>query len=78
MDQESKKVCVLSWVAGSVALGALAMFFLDPDRGRRRRALARDKMYSAAIRTRKCIDKKSHYLAGRAKGLRAEVSHMMP
>jgi osmotically-inducible protein OsmY len=30
--------------AGALAAGAIATFFLDPDQGRRRRALARDKL----------------------------------
>jgi hypothetical protein len=33
-------------VAGALAAGALATFFLDPDQGRRRRAIARDKLSS--------------------------------
>ena len=33
-------------VAGALAAGAIATFFLDPDQGRRRRALARDKLAS--------------------------------
>ena len=60
-----------------LALGALTMFLLDPDKGRRRRALARDKIYSTGVRTRKRIDAKSRDLVNRAKGLRAEARHMM-
>jgi gas vesicle protein len=67
----------VNWMLGGVALGALTMFLLDPDRGRRRRALARDKMYSAAVKTRKRVDAKSRDLANRAKGLRAEASHIL-
>ena len=67
----------VNWMLGGVALGALTMFLLDPDKGRRRRALARDKMYSAAVRTRKRVDAKSRDLANRAKGLRAETSHIL-
>jgi hypothetical protein len=33
-------------VAGALAAGAFATFFLDPDQGRRRRAIARDKLAS--------------------------------
>ena len=43
------------------------------DRGNRRRALARDKMYSAMVKGRKQINAKSRDLANRAKGLRAEA-----
>ena len=35
---------VLAGLATGLFAGALAMFILDPDQGRRRRALARDKM----------------------------------
>ena len=34
----------LMGVATGLAIGAFAMFILDPQQGRRRRALARDKM----------------------------------
>ena len=33
-------------VAGALAAGVVATFFLDPDRGRRRRAIARDRLAS--------------------------------
>ena len=67
----------VNWLFSGLALGALTMFLLDPDKGRRRRALARDKIYSTGVRTRKRIDAKSRDLANRAKGLRAEARHMM-
>jgi hypothetical protein len=31
-------------VAGALAAGVVATFFLDPDQGRRRRAIARDRL----------------------------------
>lgn len=66
-----------NWLFSGLALGALTMFLLDPGKGRRRRALAKDKIYSAGVKTRKRIDAKSRDLANRAKGLRAEARHMM-
>lgn len=66
-----------NWLFSGLALGALTMFLLDPAKGRRRRALARDKIHSAGIKTRKRIDAKSRDLANRAKGLRAEARYMM-
>ncbi len=67
----------INWLLGGLALGALAMFLMDPDRGRRRRALAKDKMHSATVQTRKRIDAKSRDLANRAKGLQAEARHIL-
>lgn len=78
MNQNPPNVSRVNCLVGGMALGALMMFLLDPDKGRRRRALARDKMSSAAVRTRKRIDAKSRDLANRAKGLRAEASHILP
>ena len=42
----------LAGIIGSIALGAVAMYAFDPDKGRRRRALARDKAYSLMLDTR--------------------------
>jgi len=67
----------VNWLFSGLALGALTMFLLDPAKGRRRRALARDKIYSAGVKTRKRIDAKSRDLTNRAKGLRAEARHVM-
>lgn len=66
-----------NWMLSGLAIGALTMFLMDPDRGRRRRALARDKIYSAKVRTRKRIEAGSRDLANRAKGLQAEASHIL-
>jgi gas vesicle protein len=68
----------IGWLIGGMALGALTMYMMDPDRGNRRRALARDKIYSAAIKTRKCVNRTSRDWANRAQGLRAKAEHMMP
>jgi osmotically-inducible protein OsmY len=40
------RVRSLLGVAGALAAGAFATFFLDPEQGRRRRAIARDKLVS--------------------------------
>jgi hypothetical protein len=77
MNEDTAEVSRVKWVLGGAALGALTMFLMDPNRGNRRRALAKDKIYSAAVRTRKQIDAKSRDLANRAKGLQAEARHLV-
>ncbi|HYE71833.1 MAG TPA: hypothetical protein VEF04_00825 [Blastocatellia bacterium] len=67
-----------SWllpVLGGIGMGAGLMYILDPDRGRTRRALARDKMKSAVNRTGRAISSKTRDLTNRAQGVVAEVSH---
>lgn len=76
MNLKSRNPSRLNWILRGAALGALAMFLLDPDKGRRRRALAGDKMYSAAVKARKRINAKSRDLSNRAKGLQAEIDHL--
>ncbi|SCY19184.1 hypothetical protein SAMN05216420_103127 [Nitrosospira sp. Nl5] len=78
MNRNSTNMSEVHWMLCGVALGAFAMFLLDPAKGNRRRALVRDKMYSALVRTRKRIDAKSRDVANRAKGLSAEVRHILP
>jgi Flp pilus assembly protein TadB len=62
-----------TYVIGAFALGALAMYLLDPVQGNRRRALIRDKAYSAAHKTREMADAASTDVANRAKGMAAEL-----
>jgi hypothetical protein len=77
MSQGSINGSEINWMLGGIALGALIMFLLDPSKGRRRRALARDKMHSATLKAHKRIDAKSRDIANRAKGLRAKASHIL-
>jgi hypothetical protein len=63
-------------------LGALAMFVYDPVSGRRRRALARDKVTAAASDLADAASGKAHDLQNRAKGLAHEavgtMSNVLP
>lgn len=58
---------------GGISLGAGLMYWLDPDRGKRRRARARDKVVHVLNRTSDAIGKTSHHLGNRARGLAAEA-----
>jgi uncharacterized membrane protein len=55
------------------ALGAAAMYLFDPDRGRRRRALARDQLLSAASHLDDAFEATARDLIHRAQGLMAEA-----
>lgn len=62
-----------------IGLGALLMYVFDPERGRRRRAIARDKAVSFAHKTGDALGAGSRDLNNRAKGLVAEVkSALLP
>jgi hypothetical protein len=50
-------------------MGAALAFMLDPDRGRRRRALVRDKMVRVARVTREELDATARDLSNRARGI---------
>lgn len=58
----------LSLLSGAT-LGALVMYFLDPERGARRRSLARDKALSALTDSEDAVQPVGHDLANRARGL---------
>src|SRR5437764_4063271 len=57
----------------SAAAGALAMYFFDPQGGRRRRARTRDKVDHAARRLRDAYDVTARDTRQRALGMRAEL-----
>ena len=58
----------LTFGAG-LGLGTGLMYLLDPDRGRRRRALLRDKGVWAARKTGDCIKVTAHDLRNRTQGI---------
>lgn len=76
MKRESQTNQSLMKLLGAVAVGAVAMYMSDPERGRRRRALASDKMRSLAVRTGDAIDVASRDLGNRMQGLRAQASRI--
>jgi uncharacterized membrane protein len=57
-------------------LGGAAMYLLDPDRGRRRRALMRDKLKHSTHQVESAIAVTSSDLQNRAKGITAAVGHL--
>ena len=61
-------------ILGGIGVGAGLMYILDPDRGKARRAVARDKVTGAVNRTGKALGKKSRDLSNRARGVIAETS----
>jgi len=64
-------------VAGAAVLGGIAMYILDPDRGRRRRALIGDKAYGIVSDTRQALGAASRDAAHRIEGLRARARRLV-
>lgn len=56
-----------------LGLGTAAMFLLDPDRGRRRRALVRDKFALATRKTGECMEVTARDLRNRTRGTIAAI-----
>jgi len=64
-------------VVGAVGLGAALMYFFDPDRGRRRRALIRDKVEAAGNTLSDKADKLGRDISNRASGMVAEAKSIL-
>ena len=64
-------------VATGLAVGAFAMFILDPQQGRRRRALARDKAAHYGREVGNFVSTTSQDLKNRAYGLAKEAEGMV-
>ena len=62
----------LAFLSG-LGLGAGAMFLLDPDRGRRRRALIKDQAKHLSISGKETLGKRTRDLRNRATGVIAET-----
>ena len=60
-------------VAGGVGIGLGLMYVLDPERGKRRRAMLRDRTTHLLRSTRVTLGKKAQDLGNRARGLAAEA-----
>ena len=62
-------------LAAGVGMGALIMYMLDPDQGRRRRALARDQVTSFVTDAERKIEAKARHYSNRARGVVAEAKN---
>ena len=60
-------------ILGGIGIGAAIMYFMDPDRGRRRRALVRDQVQHLASRVPEAAGTTRRDLANRARGLAAQA-----
>lgn len=60
-------------ILGALGIGALAMYFFDPENGRRRRALARDKATHYGNEAHRYADATYKDLRNRAQGVVAET-----
>ena len=60
-------------IAGGVAVGAALMYFLDPDRGRRRRAMVKDRVSHLASVVPDIAGTTGRDLANRSRGLVAQA-----
>ena len=58
-------------ILGGLCIGAALMYFLDPDRGRRRRHLVRDQLVHAGRVSGDAVDATSRDLRNRARGVAA-------
>jgi len=60
-----------------VGVGAALMYFFDPDRGRRRRALVRDKVEAAGNKASNYAEKMGRDIRNRAYGMVAETKSIL-
>jgi gas vesicle protein len=67
----------LTGVATGLFLGALAMFIFDPQQGRRRRALARDKMVRYGNDIGEYVSGTAKDLSNRAYGVAKETEGLV-
>ena len=66
----------LGILVGGLGLGAALMYVLDPERGKRRRAIVRDKAVSGVNKAGNRIAARSRDLKNRARGAAAEVKSL--
>ncbi|HVF46342.1 MAG TPA: YtxH domain-containing protein [Pyrinomonadaceae bacterium] len=64
-------------ILGAVGAGAALMYLFDPNGGRRRRALIRDKAVGISNDVTQAVEAKSHDLANRAQGFLHEAKSLV-
>ena len=71
-----------AWSAGcsvaAGATGALLMYFLDPDQGRRRRSMGRDRLAGSMRRGWRALTRRGRDVTADAYGLVQQATHVEP
>jgi hypothetical protein len=65
----------VAMLAAGIGVGAFIMYLLDPEQGRRRRALARDQMNSFVSKAEREIGAKARHYSNRARGVVAQATN---
>jgi hypothetical protein len=77
--RQARQHPMMAAVAGA-GLGAVGMYYLDPQSGRRRRALVRDRLaHLRRVLTRqvpRTVERRGRFIGGVAKGLRHEAAEI--
>jgi uncharacterized membrane protein len=73
MSHTVQPVRIWTKVLGGIAAGAAAMYVLDPNAGKRRRAIARDRVRSVASDAGRVLRQAARDVGNRAAGLAAEA-----
>ncbi|HWC76216.1 MAG TPA: YtxH domain-containing protein, partial [Blastocatellia bacterium] len=60
-------------ILGAMGIGAGLMYVFDPDKGKKRRALMRDRLEDTARKTRRQIDRKSHEVGDLVSSIGASI-----
>jgi len=76
MSRDLEAQHALTKLLAGAALGAIAMYVMDPDKGRRRRALARDKAMSVFADTRDAFGVAARDASHRLQGWRARARRL--
>src|SRR5262245_30335813 len=63
-------------IVGTAVISVVAMYLFDPDRGRRRRAIFRDKARRTLRNTTELADVAARDMSHRLQGLRASARHL--
>ncbi|MEZ5354282.1 MAG: BON domain-containing protein [Bryobacteraceae bacterium] len=69
--------CLASGVAAAAGAGAMLMYYFDPDRGKARRTVVRDKTTSTVRHGGKVVEGFYADLSNRAHGLKAELDNRL-
>ena len=65
-------------ILGALGAGAVLMYLFDPERGRTRRALVRDKAVGMSNDAKDAFEKKAKHLSNRAKGFVHDAKSLVP